>query len=151
MKKEKDKKLSPFSKKTTENITQYKEFKEHTQVIELGDHVSCMIRLQKTIFPDKDSEIGVDIRKFLNGKYPFKGGKQGILIEKDKWLKFMQKAIDFTVSVFGKEVFYYDEPQPAPQQLPSPQKEQVKKEPKPPIRKKPGKESSQKDWITTNL
>lgn len=124
MKKDKNEKhLSPFSKKTAEDITQYKEYEEHTQILQLGEHVSCKIRLQKTIFPDRESETGIDIRKFLDNKYPFRNGKQGILIEKDKWLSFVEKIIAFTVSVYGEQVFYTDEPEPQKvQQIPSVQK-----------------------------
>lgn len=108
-----EKQLSPFSKKKIEEMKQYKEHTKHTQVMELGEHVSLKIRLQETIFADREAEIGVDVRKWLNDKYPFKGGIQGILISKDKWLEFMQKATEFTMSVFGKEIFY-NEPQSAP-------------------------------------
>lgn len=152
------KKLSPFSERQAEDITQYLEDKKHTQVMELGDHVSCKIRLQTTIFPDRESEIGVDIRKFLNDKYPFRGGRQGILIEKDKWLEFMQKATDFTISVYGADVFYSDEPQatPSKQQQVAPSAsatvaprtlQQVSQSEKPLKRKSPKEEK----WIKENL
>jgi hypothetical protein len=41
-------------------------------------------------------------------------GIHSIWYEKDKWLEFIQKAINFTVSVYGEDAFYSDEPQPAP-------------------------------------
>lgn len=142
--KDKDKKLNPIGNKALRNINQFKEHTKHTQVIALGKNIDIKIRLQETIYPDKEPVIGVDIRKFLQGKFPFKGGHQGILIPKDKFLDFLQKAIEFTVSVYGKEVFYSGESQPASTTLKqvdpitiAPQDQQVVKriEPRPTIRK----------------
>lgn len=114
-KKNKDKrKLSPISKATVENMTQYKESVKHTHMIPLGEHVSLKIRKQKTIFADREAETGIDIRKFLNNKYPFKGGKQGILIPERAWAPFVQAVIDFTQSAYPE--IFYDEQQPAQQQ-----------------------------------
>lgn len=139
-----EKKLSPFSKKTLDGMKQYKEHTKHTQSIELGERVSCKIRLQETIFGDRPPEIGVDVRKWLDDKYPFRGGIQGILISKDRWLEFMQKATDFTISVFGKEVFYSDEPIVAPVTI-APQKtvlKEVVKSIEKPLRKKSVEETN---------
>ncbi len=106
-------KLSPLSKTKLAEMTQYNEFSEHTQVIKLGENISCKIRLMETISAE-GCEVGMDIRKFLNGKYPFKGGKQGILIPKGKWLAFVQKIIDFSISIYGENVFYFEDPSPPP-------------------------------------
>jgi hypothetical protein len=100
-----------FSERQKKEMTQYTEHAEHTQTLKLGENVECRIRLQTTLAPGKDAETCVDIRKFLND-YPFKGGRQGILISQEKWLSFVEKIIAFTVSVYGEEVFYTDEPQP---------------------------------------
>lgn len=105
-------KRNPLSKKQLNNMIEFKDIEEHTKVINIGEHISCKIRLQETIYPDKKPDINVDIRKFLNGKYPFKGGKQGIAIPKDKWLSFVQAVIDFTENVFGAQVFQQDDPEP---------------------------------------
>ena len=105
-------KRKKLSKNQLSSMIEFKDIEEYTKVIKLGEHISCKIRLQETVYPDKKPDINVDIRKFLNGKYPFKGGKQGIAIPKDKWLEFLQQVIDFTTDVFGKDVFYSEEPEP---------------------------------------
>ena len=79
-----------LSQNQLQEMTQYKEHSEYTQVIKMGANVECKIRLQETISPE-GKELGVDIRKFLNG-YPMKGGRQGILISAEKFLPFLQKA-----------------------------------------------------------
>ncbi len=67
----------------------------------MGANVECKIRLQETISPE-GKELGVDIRKFLNG-YPMKGGRQGILISAEKFLPFLQKEIFFAMEVAEEE------------------------------------------------
>ena len=108
-------KRKKLSKSQLSSMVEFKEIEEHTKVIKLGENISCKIRLQETIYPDKKTDVNVDIRKFLHGKYPFRQGKQGLALPKDKWLQFMQQAVDFTADVFGKEVFYSDEPEPQTQ------------------------------------
>jgi hypothetical protein len=104
----KNKKLS---KRQIKEMTQYTEHTEHTQILKLGKDVECKIRLQTTLAPGKGETTGVDVRKFMHN-YPLQGGRQGILIAAEKWLSFVEKIIAFTVSVYGEEVFYSDEPQP---------------------------------------
>ncbi len=122
-----------LSQNQIQEMTQYKEHEEFTQTLKLGEHVDCRIRLQETISPE-GKELGVDVRKFLNG-YPMRGGRQGILIPAEKWLPLLQKEILFTIDAAQEEDWiemvkwineqsfkkypkaYYQEqaPQPAPE------------------------------------
>jgi hypothetical protein len=162
----KELKNKKFSERQKQEMTQYKEYSEHTQIIKLGKDVECRIRLQETLAPGKDIEIGIDIRKFLHD-YPFRGGRQGILISKEKWLEFVEKIIGFTISIWGEEVFYTDEPQPEPIQQPQWMKKNVEQPPKKMANKpiedtnfqrlatigknQKKKAPSQIDWIKNNL
>ena len=121
-----------LSKNQLSSMVEFKDIGEYTKAIDIGEHISVKIRLQETIYPDKKPDINVDIRKFLNAKYPFKGGKQGIAIPKDKWLDFIQEAINFTAEVFGADIFCLSEtePQTPPETVPVPPEKKLSPEAK---------------------
>jgi len=161
MKNKKEKKYSPISKKASYEMTQFRESPKHTQIIPLGEHISCKIRKMKTIYTDKEAEIGIDIRKFLNDKYPFKEGKQGLTLPESCWPDFVQKVIDFSQSAYPE--MFYDEPQLEPQfqQVKNPEQPKVEAKPKKSpeetnwhqLKKEKGKkvDSATQEWVSKNL
>lgn len=126
-----EKKYSAISKRALEEMTQFRESTKHTQSIPLGEHISIKIRKMKTIHTDKEADINVDLRKFLNNKYPFKYGRQGISIPYEKWSEFVQAIIDFSMSACPE--IFDEAPQPVQSQenviSPSLRQDQVVKTP----------------------
>ncbi len=99
--------MRPISQSKLKEMTEYIVDEKYTREIPVSERVSYKIRKTKVISPEGNNE-GVDIRRFIK-MYP---SRQGCMIPLDKWLTFIQQAIDFTTDVFGKEVFYSDEPEP---------------------------------------
>lgn len=99
--------MRPLSQSKLKELTEYKVDENYTREIPVSERISYKIRKTKVISPEGNNE-GVDLRRFVN-TYP---SKQGCMIPLDKWLSFMQEAINFTVDIYGVEVFCRDEPEP---------------------------------------
>jgi hypothetical protein len=109
----------PISKAKLEKLKQYQVDDQYTKQIPVTDRISFRIRKSKVVSPDGTAE-GIDIRRFML-EYPT---KQGCMIPMDKWLDLIQEAINFTVDLFGQEVFYQPESTTKQPTTPQPQKRQ---------------------------